>query len=485
MNGMKKKALMLFVALGMFVLALPMCRPSASDAVTLTSITAYYSGTAVTVGTDISRDNISVTAVYSDASTAKITDYTLVSATVTDVGVNTFTVIYQGKTASFYVSGIKPSSLYAAAKVASFSVGNSVANSDILLIVTYSDGTVTYPTDFTLSNYVITAVGTQTVYVNYGTLTARVNVIGVEPKSIKSLNATYSGTDIVQGNNAAASDLSVIAVYTDNTTEKINNYNLVPAVLNDTGSVKVTVTFSGVNASFKVNVIPKTVKSVTVTYTGGSVLIGKYVDRDFVKVTAKYNDGTSADVTDFTLLGSRILLSGTNTVYADYTGLKDSFEVQGVSSVTLDYDSAPSYEIKNEKSISGTLSLILEDENLITVRNRKSTKLSNKLKKKMGIDSTSVVIVFDVALSDPLDDNLMPLSARISLPSSFKAAYTSLFYIPGRKSVAAKINAAVTSAGKFEFDVNYEGTYALVYTPYVAPQASGSTSSPASGNDFL
>ena len=53
MNGMKKKALMLFVALGMFVLALPMCRPSASDAVTLTSITAYYSGTAVTVGTDI------------------------------------------------------------------------------------------------------------------------------------------------------------------------------------------------------------------------------------------------------------------------------------------------------------------------------------------------------------------------------------------------------------------------------------------------
>ena len=74
-----------------------------------------------------------------------------------------------------------------------------MANSDILLIVTYSDGTVTYPTDFTLSNYVITAVGTQTVYVNYGTLTARVNVIGVEPKSIKSLNATYSGTDIVQG----------------------------------------------------------------------------------------------------------------------------------------------------------------------------------------------------------------------------------------------------------------------------------------------
>ena len=65
-----------------------------------------------------------------------------------------------------------------------------------------------------------------------------------------------------------------------------------------------------------------------------------------------------------------------------------------MSSVTLDYDSAPSYEIKMKKSISGTLSLILEDENLITaVRNRKSTKLSNKLKKKMGIDSTSVVIV--------------------------------------------------------------------------------------------
>lgn len=73
---------------------------------TLTSISVTYSGGSVTVGTSVDDlTGIVVTAVYSDGSTAVVTDYTL-SGTIAE-GSNTVTVSYGGKTATFTVTGIE------------------------------------------------------------------------------------------------------------------------------------------------------------------------------------------------------------------------------------------------------------------------------------------------------------------------------------------------------------------------------------------
>ena len=77
--------------------------------VTLTSISATYSGGEVLVGTDVDDlTGITVTGTYSDGSTKNIIDYTL-SGTINE-GTNTITVSYSGKTAEITVVGVAESS---------------------------------------------------------------------------------------------------------------------------------------------------------------------------------------------------------------------------------------------------------------------------------------------------------------------------------------------------------------------------------------
>lgn len=73
--------------------------------VTLTSISATYTGGDVAVGTALTDlIGITVTGIYSDGSTSAITGYTL-SGTIAE-GSNTITVSYGGKTTTFTVTGV-------------------------------------------------------------------------------------------------------------------------------------------------------------------------------------------------------------------------------------------------------------------------------------------------------------------------------------------------------------------------------------------
>ena len=75
------------------------------ETVTLQSISATYSGSDVAVGTALTDlTDITVTAHYSDGSTANVTDYTL-SGEIAE-GSNTITVSYGGKTTTFTVTGV-------------------------------------------------------------------------------------------------------------------------------------------------------------------------------------------------------------------------------------------------------------------------------------------------------------------------------------------------------------------------------------------
>ena len=74
--------------------------------VVLTEITAVYSGGSVPVGTALTAlTGIKVTAKYSGGYTETVTDYTL-SGQIANVGSNTVTVSYSGKTATFTVVGV-------------------------------------------------------------------------------------------------------------------------------------------------------------------------------------------------------------------------------------------------------------------------------------------------------------------------------------------------------------------------------------------
>lgn len=95
--------------------------------VTLTGITAAYTGGDVAVGTDVTAlTGITVTAKYSDGSTAAVTGYTL-SGTIAE-GSNTITVSYGGMTATFTVTGIADSGGEDDPAPAMYTVTNTLTN---------------------------------------------------------------------------------------------------------------------------------------------------------------------------------------------------------------------------------------------------------------------------------------------------------------------------------------------------------------------
>ena len=84
------------------------CTAFGIEAATITGISATYSGGAVAVGTAVTDlTGIVVTANYSDGTSQTVTGYTL-SGTIAE-GSNTVTVTYQGKTATFTVTGVAES----------------------------------------------------------------------------------------------------------------------------------------------------------------------------------------------------------------------------------------------------------------------------------------------------------------------------------------------------------------------------------------
>ncbi len=78
-----------------------------TSAVTLTGITAQYTGGSIAAGDKLDKAKLKVTALYSDGSSQEVYDYT-VSDDVIREGENTITVTYQGQTAVFQVTGTKP-----------------------------------------------------------------------------------------------------------------------------------------------------------------------------------------------------------------------------------------------------------------------------------------------------------------------------------------------------------------------------------------
>ncbi len=73
----------------------------------------------------------------------------------------------------------------------------------------------------------------------------------------------------------------------------------------------------------------KTLASITATYSGGSVPVGLAVSNlTGIVVTAHYSDGSTQNVTGYTLSGT--IAKGTNTVTVSYGGKTTTISVTGV-----------------------------------------------------------------------------------------------------------------------------------------------------------
>ncbi len=430
---------------------------------TVLMIYANYAGGAAKVGEEIDQEKLTVMAVYSNGSTEQVEDYVLSTYTVLTTGTNSVTVVYQGKSARFTVIGKTPKSLSVIYTGGRISVGNCVGAAEVSVRVYYTDGSSEEVTDFSLGNAVITTVGTQKVTVGYQGLTTSFTVYGVSAKPMQSLMVTYNGRTVIEGNPVASKDLYVTAVYTDGTTERIYNYTMNPAKIESLGMTTVTVSYRGKSGSFNVEAIVKTLESISAKYSGASVEVGRYVNKANLVVKAHYNDGSEEVITDYSLMPARILTLGNNTVSVEYTGMKATFRVVGVNKTTANYDQAAKFTATNGKK-SAAVEIALPSgisSDAVTGKSLKPARVKKVLGKIKAQDAE--YIAFDILLEDETQDDLFPLTMRVSLPYSYALNDTNLYYTPNRKTVLAQLNVERLTTRKLELTIYHPGTYILVY----------------------
>lgn len=463
-SGWKRAAAALLVIL-LMVVAIP-CRAMAANSTEVLKIKymiASYRGATLPVGAQIPKEDLLVTVVYEDGTAEDIRDYTLSQTTITKEGINRIQAVYQGKTADIYITGKKASQLYVSYQGGAVSVGNSVGKDNLMVFAFFSDGSFEEVTDYQIGNSVITAVGEQRVYVIYDGLTAYTTVLGTAPKQVSSLVAYYNGPKVVLGNEVPEENLSVTAVYSDGTTERIYNYTLTPKTITDLGTNKVIVFFRGATAEISVEGVVKTLESITAKYSGEKVEVGEYVDAAEIEVTAHYNDGTTEKVEDFSLLSSRILLLGNNRVTVSYRDMRAEIVVQGIEKKEVSYANAASFTVKNltrKASVQIALPKRLSRDTL-TGKSLKPAKVAGVLGK---LDEKVIdYIAFDVILADETQDDIFPLTMQIKLPSYYKADQTHLYYSSNRRTVIARMNAEYVKSGIMEVTIFHAGTYILAY----------------------
>lgn len=182
----------------------------------LSSITAVYtqSGTVYTTDSiDSLKNDLVVTAHYSDSSSETVTTYTL-SGTLTE-GTSTITVSYGGKTTTFNVTVSAPATLSSIS--ATYTQTGTVYDTDLLdslkadlvVVATYSDSSTRTVSDYTLSGTLTAGTSTITVTYEGKTDTFTVTVTHETRTLLRNWDFTQSLIDSVQGATATISGTGI------------------------------------------------------------------------------------------------------------------------------------------------------------------------------------------------------------------------------------------------------------------------------------
>lgn len=214
----------------------------------------------------------------------------------------------------------------------------------LTVTATYSDGTTKEVNNYTLIGKLVAGTSTITVAYNKKTTTFNVTVTH-QTKTLESISATFNSSASITTDNVLDDlrpYLTVLATYADSTTSTITNYSL-SGNLND-GTNTITVSYGGKTTTFTVNVTQAeaTLQSISAVFNQGSVVIYENSSLESLKpyltVTARYSNGTTQTVTNYTLSGT--LKTGTSTITASYGGKTTTFNVTVTQRATLQSISA-------------------------------------------------------------------------------------------------------------------------------------------------
>ena len=335
------------------------------EEVTALSIATQPSKTNYYVGDTLNTAGLTLKAAYNNGTTQTITSgFTCTPTALSTAGVQTVTVNYGGKTATFAVNvqNVTLSGIAIASNPTktSYFVGDTLDTTGLKLTATYNNGTTqTITGGFTCTPTALGTAGAQTVTVNYGgkTATFTVNVQDVTLSGI-AIASNPTKTSYYVGDTLDTTGLKLTATYNNGTTQTITSgFTCTPTALSTAGAQTVTVNYGGKTATFTVNVQNVTLSGIAIASnpTKTSYYVGDTLDTTGLKLTATYSNGTTQTITSgFTCDVSTLSTAGVQTVTVSYGGKTATFTVN-VQDVTLSSIAIASNPSKTSYYVGDTL----------------------------------------------------------------------------------------------------------------------------------
>ena len=230
--------------------------------------TNYY------VGDTLNTAGLTLKAAYNNGTTQTITGgFTCTPTALSTAGVQTVTVNYGGKTATFTVNvqDVTLSGIAIASNPTktSYYVGDTLDTTGLKLTATYNNGTTqTITNGFTCTPTALSTAGAQTVTVSYGgkTATFAVNVQNVTLSGI-AIASNPTKTSYFVGDTLDTTGLKLTATYSNGTTQTITGgFTCTPTALSTAGVQTVTVNYGGKTATFTVSIELPVLPFVTLTF---------------------------------------------------------------------------------------------------------------------------------------------------------------------------------------------------------------------------
>lgn len=247
----------------------------------------------------------------------------------------------------------------------------------------YSNGKYEDIRDFSLSAYVAEKEGSNKITVYSADKETTFYVNG---RTVKSISAFYSGGSVTIGQSLDPEKLTVYATFSDGKLEKITTYDLPNMIVYEVGRNEFVVVYKDKETKFYVTgKEERRISSIYASYGGPTVIVGSAPSREYINVTAVYNDGTMEKITEFGIVPPVVEDEGSNIMMISYAGLSAEIRVQGrarrVVSLKAEYVGLP---VVVGKSVA------MEDIKVIATFNDESTgevtnfTLSSSIIEKIG-----------------------------------------------------------------------------------------------------
>lgn len=210
---------------------------------------------------------------------------------------------------------------------------NTALTSDMFTVkAAYSDGSVVQVPWFTFEPQVVSANPTE-VTITFEGKTATVSV-PVGTVSLTGITVEYVGSGTIYvGDNLTKNMFKVTAKYNDGSSNVVSDYTFTPVTMLNAGEQVVTFMYQKKEATATVTVVALSVTKITARWIGGTIFKGTTFTKSMFTVTAKYNNGTSKDVSDYTFTPATANSTPTTLVIIEYEGKNTGVSVN-VSNAT-------------------------------------------------------------------------------------------------------------------------------------------------------